>query len=311
MALQSKEGFTMWFYYVLILTSVMLFGGGFALQDLYRKKRGSGLRISMESACIGAFAGLIVLLIVNGFDFEFTWFTLLMALWATLNGMLFTFCAFKAFDYINLSLFSVFAMLGGMMLPFLQGIFFYDEGFTLAKAVCLCFICAALVCTVEKGEKKKGAIFYAGIFILNGMAGVISKIFTTSELPKASAAGYSIWIAATTVLLSGITWLSLSFQERRRTRYPTEKLFGEERNIRLQSYGIGALCGAVSRVANFLLVIALVYVDASVQYPMVTGGTMIVSTLLSYLGDKKPNKREILSVALSFIGMLALFFIPV
>ena len=66
----------------------------------------------------------------------------------------------------------------------------------------------------------------------------------------------------------------------------------------------------VNKVANFLLVIALGYVDASVQYPMVTGGTMVVSTLLSCFGDKKPNKREILSVGLAFVGMLLLFLIP-
>lgn len=59
-----------------------------------------------------------------------------------------------------------------------------------------------------------------------------------------------------------------------------------------------------------MLVLALVHVDASVQYPMVTGGTMIVSTALSFFGDKKPNKGEILGVLLAFLGMLALFLIP-
>ena len=78
-----------------------------------------------------------------------------------------------------------------------------------------------------------------------------------------------------------------------------------------QSYGIGALYGVVNKVANFLLVIALAHVDVSVQYPMVTGGTMIISTLLCYLGDKKPSKKEVVSVIFAFIGMLALFLIPV
>ena len=56
-----------------------------------------------------------------------------------------------------------------------------------------------------------------------------------------------------------------------------------------------------------MLVFSLAHVDASVQYPMVTGGTMIVSTVLSCFSDKKPSKREIISVALSFAGVLALF----
>ena len=181
----------MWIYYALILLSVVMFGGGFSLQNLYRKKRGSGLKISMESACIGSLAGVLVLLAVNGFAFEYTPFTLLMATWAALNSMAFTFCAFRALDYINLSLFSLFSMLGGMVLPFFQGILFYHEEMTFAKDICVLFIIAALLCTLEKGEKKNGTVFYIGIFVLNGMSGVISKIFATASLPKASAAGYS------------------------------------------------------------------------------------------------------------------------
>jgi hypothetical protein len=44
---------------------------------------------------------------------------------------------------------------------------------------------------------------------------------------------------------------------------------------------------------------------------MVTGGTMIVSTLICFFGDKKPSKRELVSVAFAFLGMLALFAVPV
>ena len=67
----------------------------------------------------------------------------------------------------------------------------------------------------------------------------------------------------------------------------------------------------MNKIANFLLVLALAHVDVSVQYPMVTGGTMIVSTVICFFGDKKPSKKEILSVAFAFVGMLALFLIPV
>ena len=301
----------MWVYYLLIIVSVVMFGGGFAIQDAYRRKRGSGLRISMESACIGSFAGLIVLLIINGFAFEFTWFTILMATWSAINGIAFTFCTFKALEHINLSLFSLFAMLGGMALPFLQGIFFYNEGFTLAKGVCVVFICAALVCTVKRGDKKKGVIFYVGIFMLNGMAGVISKLFASSELPKTSAAGYSIWAAAMTVVISAIVWLLLTHVELRKRSGENGAVTTVVKKDRLLSYGLGASYGIINKVANFMLVLALVHVDASVQYPMVTGGTMIVSTLISLFGDKKPSRSEIVSICLAFIGMLALFLIPV
>jgi len=150
-------------------------------------------------------------------------------------------------------------------------------------------------------------VFYIGIFVLNGMSGVLSKIFTSSVLPKASAAGYSVWCAAATVTLSGVAWLVLSLLEKKQSTDAPEP----SRKALWQSYGIGALYGSINKVANFILVIALLHVDASVQYPMVTGGTMIVSSVLSFWGDKKTDRRELFSVALAFLGMVALFAIPI
>ncbi len=81
--------------------------------------------------------------------------------------------------------------------------------------------------------------------------------------------------------------------------------------LTLKSTAIGVLSGTGNKVANFLLVIALSHVDASVQYPMVTSGVMIISTLLCFFGPKKPSRRELLSVFVGFAGMLALFLIKV
>ena len=75
--------------------------------------------------------------------------------------------------------------------------------------------------------------------------------------------------------------------------------------------GVSALSGSANKFANFLLVIALAHVDASVQYPMVTGGVMIVSTLICLFGPRKPSRRELISVLFAFIGMTTLFLIPV
>ena len=43
---------------------------------------------------------------------------------------------------------------------------------------------------------------------------------------------------------------------------------------------------------------------------MITGGVMIISTLLCFFTQKKPGAREMISVASAFIGMLILMLIP-
>ena len=176
-------------YYGLILLAVAMFGGTFAMQDVNRKLRGNNLRISLETSLIGSFAGLIVLLIINGVQLEFTVFTFLIALLSAVNSIAFTFCSFKALSSINLSLFSVFSMLGGMVLPFLQGILFFNEEITVAKIACLVLIALALVLTISPEQKRGGTLYYIGIFVLNGLSGVLAKLFASSSFEKTSAAG--------------------------------------------------------------------------------------------------------------------------
>lgn len=285
-------------YYILILIAVVTFGGNFALNDVYRKLRGSHFTSSMESSFIGSVAGLIVLFAISGSDFQATPFTLCIAVLSALCSMGFSLCSFKALDTVNLSLYSLFSMLGGMILPFLQGILFYGERITLAKIICVVCIGVALSLTVSRDNKKSGQLYYVGIFVLNGMVGVLSKIFASSTLPKASAEWYSIWCAFFTAILSATVWLCS-----RKATNPSRFTW--------KALSVGALNGALNKVANLLLVIALLHVEASVQYPMVTGGVMIVSTLVCLFGKNKPTHKELLAVAVAFVGLLALFLLEV
>lgn len=287
-------------YYWLIIVSVIMFGINFALQDVYQKMRGDSLKISLQASAIGSIAAFIVLLFINKFSFEYSHFTLVIAIILSLVNIGFTFFSFKALGYINLSLYSLFSMLGGMLLPFLQGIIFYSEPLTVAKVTCIVFIILALLFTVTKdSDKKGGTIYYIGVFVLNGLSGVISKIFTSSSFEKTSSAGLNMWISICSIAISVIL-LAIFF---RKTK--------TEKPMNLINNTVIAASGTVNRIANFLLVIALMHVDVSVQYPMVTGGVMIVSTALCFIRKQKPSVREIISVSLAFVAMLLLFLIPV
>jgi len=281
-------------YYALILLSVCMFGGTFVFNREYQKRSGNDPRASFTFSLISAAVGLPVLLIINGFRFEFTVFTLIMAVLNSLNGLAFTACSLRAMGYINLSLFSLFSMLGGMALPFALGIIFFNESLTVAKIICFLLICVALGVTVKMdGKNRGGAKYYIGVFVFNGLSGVISKIFEAFPAEKTSAAGYSVLSAASTVVISAVALLIVM------NKYTVNRLTAP-------SVGFCSGCGILNRVANYILVLALAHVDASVQYPMVTGGVIIVSTAVCFLSKEKPSKRELIAVAVSFIGLLAL-----
>ena len=187
-------------YYGIVMISVIMFGVQFLLNDRYEKLSGNHAGATFAFSFLSSAAGLLCLLVINRFRLEWTPFTALCALASALNSLLYTVCSLKALSKINLSLYSLFSMLGGMLLPFLQGILFFGERMNAAKILCLALITAALGVTVERGNAwRRGIPYYAGIFILNGMAGVLSKIFTSSSLPKTNATEYSVWIALCTV----------------------------------------------------------------------------------------------------------------
>ncbi len=278
-------------YYAIITLSVIMFGVQFLFNDKYQKETGSGAAPTFFFAFLSSVVGLICLLVINKFQFGFTPFTLIMASVAAVNSLLYTFCSLKAFEHINLSLYSIFAMLGGMVLPFFAGIIFYDEPLTIQKAGCLLLITLALAFTAEKGEKKKGTVYYAGVFILNGMSGVISKAFQSASYEKCNAAVFSIWMAIVSAVISGVVLIFI----RKNLEKPNKKAV-------FCTVGYGVL----NKIANYLLLIALAVLPASVQYPFVTGGTMVVSTVISAMCGQKPSKKEIFAVVLSFAGIIIL-----
>ena len=280
-------------YYGMLASASAMFGTQFLFKQVFRKNYKSN---SMEATAVsgfgGAIFGLISMLFANGFSLEYSHFSMFVALLQTVNGFLFTYCSMKALGKINLSLYSIFSMLGGMALPFATGILFFDE--TLTPGTCICFILITLsfLLTLKKGDsnvsEKK---YYVGVFLFNGMSGVISKFYYAADYERISAAGYSILVA----LLSIVVYLVML-------------LFLKPDLSKLNPKAVGGILGSgvLNKMANWLMLLALAHVPASAEYPFITGGTMIVSTILSYFTKDKPTKRELLSILIAFIGVLAL-----
>ena len=282
-------------YYGIISVAVIMFSVQFFFNREFERSYGSTLRDTLVFSAGSSAAGLVVLLLINGAKLEFTPFSLIMAVLTALDMIGYSFCSLKALGKINLSLYSMFAMLGGMALPFAVGIVFFKEELTLGKVLCFVIVALALALTVKREKGGKGYIWYAGIFVLNGLSGVLSTVFQQAPYEKTSAAGYSVLTAAVMTVLSAVL-------------IPFIK--GEKRKMNRRA-ALSTVCnGVLGRVANWLLLIALAHLPASAQYPFVTGGVMICSTVICFFTPDKPGKREIAAVAVSFIGLIILMFVP-
>lgn len=271
-----------------------MFSFEFFFSERYEKKNGNSFSAVLKFIIIAQTTGFVIMFAMNKFRLELTAFSLAVAFCAALNIFLFNICSIKSFSKINLSLYSVICMLGGMVLPFLMGIIFYNEQITLGKILCMLLIIPALLITINKDNTKGGLIYYVGVFITNGMSGVYSKFYQSADFEKASEAGYSLQIAAIATIICLIMLAFVKDKKPKMTAVPT-----------LYASGFGILNCA----GNFLLLIGLTKLPASAQYPFVTGGVMIISTIICFFTKTKPSRREIISVILSFLGILALVFI--
>ena len=282
--------------YGFVAIAVLMFSIQFLLNAKYQEESGTGIVSAFTLNVVGSIVGIISLSIISGFDFSITWFTLICAILSAVNIIGFNLFSLKALEKVNLSVYSLFTMLGGMSLPTLVGIIFYNEGITLAKIVCIALIILALSMTVGGKKSQGGPIYYIGVFILNGTFGVISKFFSSAPYPKVSSATYSLWMAVLTLAIS----LVVLFIVRKQFKMPS---------IKAVLYSAGG--GFLNRVANYLILLALVVVPVSIQSPLTTGGVIIASTLISAIVGQKPTKKEIISVIISFVGIMSLILIPI
>lgn len=280
-------------YYSMITIAALLFSLQFVFNDGFRKENGSSFNASLRFSLYTSVAGMVLLFIINKFQLEISWFSLGTALVYSGVCILSGYCSIKALDTANLSVYSVFMMIGGMLLPFVYGVF-CGEDMSVAKYICCTLIVVSVAMTgTFGGRSKKALIYYIAIFILNGLVGVISA-FHQSQ--KALCVNSESFVILSKIITAVICTVVILFSKQRN--------FG----ISKKSFAFSAGFSAFNSIGNLLLLIALLKLPASVQYPIVTGGTMVFATVIDLVRKEKVAKREILATCIAFVASVLMAF---
>ncbi|MBO5197269.1 MAG: hypothetical protein J6B85_01925 [Lachnospiraceae bacterium] len=270
-----------------------MFGLQFYSNQKYQKEEGS----SVPKAVLFALGTSVVItaemFVFRGGKIECTWFSLGFAVLGAIVSVLFSYCSVAAMEKVNLSLYSLFAMLGGMLLPFLDGIWSWGEEFNWKKGLSIGILFLAMLIGVSLRADLQSLKYCALVFVLNGMVGVISKWHQSFPDRNISSGGFMLLKSAITVLLCLVLLLFFK-KENRRWRHPKKSV------LYIGEYGV------LNGFANLFVLISLMHVPSSVQYPMITGGTIIVSTILGYLGGEKPTRKNVIAAALAMSATLLL-----
>lgn len=290
-------------YIALICFATFLFSVQFVFNDVYQRGEGANVVTAMLFSGLTGIAGIIMLVLTNGDAFQYSLFSMLLAFLSAAKNVLSAYLSIMVLSRANLSVYSLYSMLGGMLLPFGYAILFCGEPLTWQKCVCTVLVMGALLLGLrgkdsapeEKRQQGSPLPWYLGVFVMNGLSGVFSTIHQRAGEIAVSASAYSLMERVWGLLIVVVVLLVC------RSRGQAIRL-----QKPLRSIGSTVGFGVITTLANLILLIALLHVDASIQYPIVTGGVIVLSLMWDWILGKKPNRYAVGAAAVSFGGLIFL-----
>lgn len=290
--------------YVMLLTAALLFSLQIIFTKRFQTKHGNSLG---SASCFSIVSGLgcfVIMLFVSGFKFAFTPFSFIMALLVAFTLTLVDVVGVKAISKGSLSVYTLFLMMGGMMIPFLVGVVFLKEEISILHVIGLVLLIIALFLPIikTKNNQNQSKITLAFIalcsvvFIFNGLNGTFGKLHQIGS-QAITTAQFLVYVALFKILF-GCLFLAFS-KESGKLKILTDK----------ETVISGLGFALVHVVASFLQLLAALNVKASLLYPLVTGGTIVFAPLCALVLYKdKPDKKTIACIVISLIATILFAF---
>lgn len=283
--------------YVLILLADILLAGNFAFQKLYSKKQGESISSGFLFNIFMGFFGCIILFFGNGFKIETSWFSLLCALMQTASVTLYTLISFKILNHGNLALYTLFLMTGGMTLPYIFGLIFLKEPFFAMHLIGLILIIFGVIFsnTGVKKLSKDQIILCVFVFILNGITSIVSKIHQVSiTYNPINSESFTFWTSFFKMIICIPLYLAACRKDTKSSS--TAK-------ISLSSIIVVLFASAAGCISYLFQLIGAVNIPSTILYPLITGGSIILTALTGMIFFKeKITRNQLISIALCFIG---------
>lgn len=299
-------------YYLYLLTAVVLMALQFSVNKFFQSKNGSGIMTSLLYTTLSGLATGAIFFAINGFTLNVTPFSFVCAVGIASLCLGYSLLGFKIFSMGNFAVYTMFLMLGGMLLPFLWGLIFLGDAQTLSPLSLICRITGVLLLigsmvfpilekrdTDEAHSKKNQILFLALcllVFFMNGFVSILSKIHQIEgDYPTVDNNSFVFLTNTINGLFSGFALFGLTLIKKSGPKLsPSFKPW-----MLIAAVTVYALCNGVSYLLQLLA--AASTMPASVQYPMMTGGSVVLTALAGYLFfQEKQTKRALIGTILAF-----------
>jgi len=310
-------------YYSAAFSAVVLLAACFCFTKLYQRKNGD---TAASSVFFNAGCGFFAFLLFGAFCLisrrtpgSASAFSVAVAAASVVCSGLYLLCGFRIMAEDGLSSYTLFLMTGGMLVPYLFGMIFLGE---YGQSESLIFpallpgslilparISGAVLMTAgvvlaagpRKGEKKSKRFYplCAAVFFLNGAVSVLSKVHQLPE--NAYRAADTISFVVISSLLKALIFIpAFLFLNKKKP------VFGEKTSQKLnlvKAVPLVAICALLDAGSYFLQLTGASRLPASVLYPIVTGGTLVLTAVCGRLFfGERPGRLKTLGAAVCFVS---------
>lgn len=285
-------------YYLMLTGAAMLLGADFALNKIYQKFYGTAPKAAFFFNSLLGLITAVIFFCINGFKLEFSLYSFVMAGFMSLLVMCYNIIGFRLLSSGTMAMYTLFLMTGGMVLPYIWGLLFLNEDFSLLRTGGLIVILSGVVLSNFSGERvnTKQIVMCVAVFILNGFVSIISKMHQSqTTFNSVNAAEFIILGGFFKFLLAGI--LFLVFKNKDGSKSGEHSL--KKAVIIITSSAV------ISGISYMLQLLGAKSLPATILYPFITGGSIVFSTIAGViLFKEKISTKLIISVILCFAGTL-------
>lgn len=279
----------------MIIFAVILTAIDFALSKLYQKRHGSSMLSGLKfNFFVGLFSS-IIFLIINKFKVEITLFSSILAVVMTIVAIFYINLGFVIIANGKTSYYAFFKSMGAMLVPYMWGLLYLKEKPSAFNVIGLVLIAASIyLMNSDMGKIKiKIIILCSIVFIAAGVVSIISKEHSINT-NAVSPIGYVLLTSFVKVIFCGGLYLLLKWKST--DKYESKKDYGS----------LSLLCAASALLTGISYMIQLNFakdMPATLLYPILTGGTIVATTLFAGLFFKeKLTIKGIFSVIICFVG---------
>ncbi|MBR4961120.1 MAG: hypothetical protein IKY52_09505 [Clostridia bacterium] len=299
-------------YYLLILVAVVLLALQFCTNKFYQLRFGNAVTASLLFTALNGLTTALLFFCIGGFRLTVTAYSLMMAAVIAVLCCLYTLIGFRMLALGNMSVYTMFLMLGGMLLPYLYGVFWLDEEITVCRILGVILLALSMVFPVlgtgdDESKKKTRTLFLLlclVVFTLNGFVSITSKMHQISDRLIVGENDFVILSNGMNGLISSVALFFMCLA--RRTAPLREPLTAGSMGLIAGIIGVSAACNGTSYM---LQLIGAANVPASVLYPMVTGGMMVLSAVAGMVFFREfPDKKTAVGLLLAFAATFLFLF---